>query len=125
MKLENVDYNLLRKAIGLVAEKLGVSVQEKGMVQGAGFTEPVDFLFNIRTRFGSGIGVRVDGEKVRIIADTHDVEDLKLVENIESLITQAYTGLAAAESLAELGYTNIRLNWEGNELVVVAEGGGI
>ena len=122
--IRNIDREILREAITEVAKELGVEFRENAVVRGYSFREKVDFMFKVKTAYGYGVGVKIVGNnRIDIIADVHSHSDEVFLDKIRDRIIQWYSAIAARETLKEMGYGNVTIKREKEELIVVAEEG--
>jgi hypothetical protein len=78
----------------------------------------------VRTAYGYGVGIKVVGNnKIEVVADVHSHRDREFLHKIRDRVSQWYSAIAAVNALVEMGYSNVSLRKEGEDILVLAEEG--
>ena len=113
LKIKNPNMDLLKKAMEILAQKLGSKVVENFVVEGYGASKKCIFAIPLNLPFGNGLGVYIENGELKICMDDHGAP-ISIKEAMQ-LLTQYYTALAITIASQQLGYTvqNVRESDEG------------
>jgi len=113
LKIKNPNMELLKTALQVIAQKLGSEVVENYEVIGYRHRAKCPLAIPVKLPYGNGYGIIIENGEIRVVVDDHGAP-LTAEEFVQEL-TQAYTSLAIAQSVQQLGWnvTNVQEVREG------------
>ena len=94
---------VLRKAMEVLAQKLGSRVVENFVVRGYGHQQLCQLAIPLKLPYGNGVGVYIERGELKVVMDDHGAPIS--TREFAQLLTQYYTALAITIASQQLGYT--------------------